>query len=115
MDCIQRSSSKFLLMIALIWYFNLASVKDFRTSDLFAISMYLKQLEDNLRSCLNTAIFYAELKNCTVRIQEILILPESAQFTIENEAFSVDDNKNNPEIQILEKTYKISDITGRSQ
>ena len=49
--------------------------------------MYLKQLEDNLRSCLNTAIFYSELKNCTVRIQEILMLPESAQFAISNEAF----------------------------
>ena len=49
--------------------------------------MYVKQLEDNLRACLNTAIFYSELKNCTVRIQEILMLPESAQFTISNETF----------------------------
>ena len=101
-------------MIALIWYFNLASVKDFRTSDLFAISMYLKQLEDNLRSCMNTAIFYAELKNCTVRIQEILVLPESPQFMIENEAFDGDYDKNTPEIQTLEESYKISDITVRS-
>ena len=100
-------------MIALIWYFNLASVKDFRTSDLFAISMYLKQLEDNLRSCMNTAIFYAELKNCTVRIQEILVLPESPQFMIENEAFDGDYDKNTPEIQ-TEESYKISDITVRS-
>ena len=102
-------------MIALIWYFKIASVKDFRTSDLFTISMYLNQLEDNLRACLNTAIFYAELKNCTVRIQEILTLPESAQFMIENETFDVDEHENNPEIQTLEKEYKISDITVRSQ
>ena len=39
--------------------------------------MYLKLLEDNLRSCLETAMYFSELQNCADRIQEILILPES--------------------------------------
>ena len=60
---------------------------------------------------MNTAIFYAELKNCTVRIQDILVLPESPQFMIENEAFDDDYDKNTPEIQTFEESYKISDIT----
>ena len=49
--------------------------------------MFLKQIEDNLRSLLNTATFYSELNNCTRRIQKILLMSESQQFAIENECF----------------------------
>ena len=86
-DSIQRSSSKYLVILSLTVYFAVSDVKDFKTSDLFAVSMFLKQIEDNLRSLLNTATFYSELNNCTNRIQKILLMPESQQFAIENESF----------------------------
>lgn len=92
-DSIQRSSSKYLVILSLAVYFAVFEVKDFKTSDLFAVSMFLKQIEDNLRSLLNTATFYSELNNCTRRIQKILLMSESQQFAIENESFDINEEK----------------------
>lgn len=70
-------------------YLSQYPVEDFRTSDLFAVSMFLKTVEDNLRSLLNVAMHYGELRNCCFRINDILLLPEQPENThaIQNDAF----------------------------
>jgi len=88
MDSISRTTSKYLITIAVAIYFSISNIENFRTSDLFAVSMFLKTIEDNLRSLLNVAMHYAELRNCCHRINHILLLPEHTEHAIHNKAFT---------------------------
>ena len=73
----QPLKSKYLLAVILSIYFSGSSLADFKTSDLFAVSMFIKIIEENLRFMSMTATLFNELINACKRIQEVLELPEN--------------------------------------
>ena len=73
-----------------------SKIADFKASDLFAVSMFLKIIEDNLRFIFMFATLFAELLNACSRIEDILLLPEDSSSSqainpdLENRAFKTD-------------------------
>lgn len=90
-------NSKYLLAVILSIYFSGSSLSDFKTSDLFAVSMFIKIIEENLRFMSMTATLFNELINACKRIQEVLELPENC-------------GTENP---VFEKSTKIEKLTAR--
>ena len=79
--------SKYLLAVVLSIYFSNANLSEFKVSDLFAVSMFLRIIEENLRFMFSTAMLWSELINACERIQGVLELPEHSDSGVENPSF----------------------------
>ena len=91
-----------------LWANQSYQIADFKASDLFAVSMFLKIIEDNLRFIFMFAMLFAELLNACTRIEDVLLLPEDSDTKkpvnpeLENKAFNeTSETKSSTEYRVI--------------